>query len=93
MEDALPLAMVCRHLREETRDNTVTRLQRQKHASHTRCYRLARRVRELELANRLLVAVWTAARRQNDEIQSQIYGFMKELEERAAELDRSRVSV
>ena len=93
MEDILPLALVCSRLREETRDDTVTKLQKQKHAAHTRCYRLSMRIRELELANRLLAAVWVTTKRQNDEIHNQIQGFMQELEERAAEMDRSRISV
>ena len=93
MEDVLPLALVCSRLREETRDDIVTKLQKQKHAAHSRCYRLTVRIRELELANRLLAAVWVATRRQNEEIHDQIQGFMQELEQRAAELDRTRISV
>ena len=88
MEDTLPLALVCKHLREETRDDTVTKLQKQKHAAHTRCYRLSMRIRELELANHLLAAVWVATKRQNDEIHRQIQGFMREMEERAKDQTR-----
>ncbi len=78
MESIRPLATVCKQLRQETRDDTITKLQKRIHAAHTRVYRLNRRVRELELTNRLLTAVWKAMRRQTEAIQAHIHQFMED---------------
>ena len=78
MESLRPLATVCKQLRQETRDDTVTRLQKQKHAAHTRIYRLNRKMKELELANRLLTAVWLTTKRQNEAIQAHVLRFVED---------------
>ena len=79
MESIRPLATVCKQLRQETRDDTVTRLQKQKHAAHTRIYRLNRKMKEMELANRLLAAVWLATKHQNEAIQAHVLRFVEEV--------------
>ena len=78
MASIRPLATACKQLRQETRDDTITKLQKQKHAAHTRVYRLTRKVKELELANRLLTAVWKAMRRQTEAIQAHVHQFMED---------------
>ena len=65
MEDTRPLALVCKHLAQETRDETLTRMMKQKHAAHAATHRLRKKVRELELAVSLLAAVWTVTERHN----------------------------
>ena len=72
MEDLRPLVATCKHLRSEARDETITRLYRQKHAAHTRIYRLRRKIKELELTNRLLTACWISATNHNATINARV---------------------
>ncbi len=65
MEDIQPLITVCRHLHEEARDETVSRLQKQKHAAHNKVYRLQKKCRKMELTIRILGAAWNATTRHN----------------------------
>ena len=72
------MATVCKQLRQETRDDTVTRLRKRIHAADTRIYRLRKKLKEMELANRLLAAVWIATKHQNEAIQAQVHRFVEE---------------
>ena len=77
MEDMRPLVTTCKHLRSEARDETITRLYRQKHAAHSQTYRLRAKVRELELANRLLAACWASATTHIDLLHARIAEIVK----------------
>ena len=77
--DALQaLAVTCKHLHQEL-PATLPRLQKQKAAAHTRVYRLRARLVALELTNKLLLAMWLAARRHNDVIRSELERYVREL--------------
>ena len=58
------LTSTCRHLRAE-RDETIARLAKQKHAAHAMCHRMRAKLRQMELANRLLKALFLASERHN----------------------------
>ena len=77
MEDLRPLTMTCKHLRQEAKDETVERLCRQKHAAHARTCRLRRKVKELELTNRLLSACWVSATKHIEILDSRIAEITK----------------
>ncbi len=77
MEDLRPLVATCKHLRSEARDETITRLYRQKHAAHSQSYRLRAKVKELELANRLLAACWASATGHIDLLHARIAEIVK----------------
>ena len=81
MEDLQPLITTCKQLRNEARDETVLRLRRQKHAAHARTYRLMAKVKELELANRLLAACWASASRHNDILNGRIAEIVKQAQQ------------
>ena len=72
MEDCLPLSLVCKHLNEETRDETYLRLRKQKHAAHAQSSRLRKHLRESELALRLVSAACIATQRHNRLLAAQI---------------------
>ncbi len=77
MEDLRPLITTCKHLRREAMNETVERLCRQKHAAHSRTCRLRTKVKELELANRLLSACWVSATRHIEILDSRIAEITK----------------
>ena len=77
MEDLRPLITTCKHMRQEARDETIERLCRQKHAAHSRTYRLRSKVNELELANRLLAACWASATTHIDILHARIAEIVK----------------
>ncbi len=74
MEDIQPLTTVCKHLHEEARDETVSRLQNQKHAAHNKVYRLTVRI---------LGAAWNATARHNTILNN----LIQELAEQARQND------
>ena len=78
MDTLQALAVTCKHLHDEL-PSTLTRLQKQKAAAHTRAYRLRRRVLTLELANKMLMAMWLTVRRQNELIQMEMDRYVQEL--------------
>ena len=77
MEDLRPLTLVCKHLRSESHDDTVARLGKQKHAAHAATHRLRKKVNELQLAVRLLSAVWIHTERQNATLRQQCRDFVE----------------
>jgi len=78
MDTLQALAVTCKHLHQEL-PSTLTRLQKQKAAAHTRAYRLRRRVLTLELANKMLLAMWLTVRRHNELMQREIDRYVQEL--------------
>ena len=78
MDTLQALAVTCKHLHQEL-PSTLTRLQKQKAAAHTRAYRLRRQVLKLELANNMLLAMWLTVRRHNELIQMEINRYVQEL--------------
>ena len=67
-----------KHLRNECRDDDIMRLKRQKHAAHASNSRLRWKIRQLELTNRLLMAVYVTTERHNHILQMEITKFAKE---------------
>tara|TARA_B100000700_G_C14881246_1_gene778187 strand:- start:334 stop:540 length:207 start_codon:yes stop_codon:yes gene_type:complete len=59
-------------MNEETRDETYLRLRKQKHAAHAQASRLRTRLRETELALRLVSAAWIMTQRHNNSLAAQI---------------------
>ena len=51
------LTITCRHLRHE-RDETLAKMAKQKHAAHAMSCRLRKKLRRMELSNRLLIAMY-----------------------------------
>ena len=78
MDTLQALAVTCKHLHQEL-PSELPRLQKQKAAAHTRAYRLRRRVLTLELANKMLLAMWLTVRRHNELIQMEINRYVQEL--------------
>ena len=76
--DIQPLATVCKHLRDETRDETVIKLSKQKHAAHAKCYRLQLKVKQLELTTRILAACWASATKHNEALNAKIAEIVKQ---------------
>ena len=81
MEDLRPLITTCKHLRDEARDETVERLFHQKRAAHSQTYRLRLKVKELELANRLLAACWASATRHIDILNARVTEIAKQTQQ------------
>ena len=77
MEDLRPLTLVCKHLRNESHDETIARLGKQKHAAHAATHRLRKKVRELQLAVQILSAVWIHTERQNETLRQQFRDFVE----------------
>ena len=65
------LSLTCRHLRNE-RDDELAKLAKQKHAAHAMCHRLRRKLRKMELSNRLLLAVFLASEAHNRIIRERV---------------------
>ena len=84
MDTLQALAVTCKTLHQEL-PSTLPRLQKQKAAAHTRAYRLRRRVLTLELANKMVLAMWLTARRHNELIQMEIDRYVKELKKNDVE--------
>ena len=76
MEDLQPLTIVCRHIRDEARDATIFRLRKQKSAAHAHNYRIRRKMRKLELTNRLLTSVYIACEQHNTTLRKLIEEFV-----------------
>ena len=81
MEDLDALIVTCRHLRHEGRDETLARARRQKHAAHCKATRLREKVRQLEVANRILAACWATTAHHNEILSQQITRIAKEARE------------
>ena len=79
------LALTCRHLRTE-RDEAMAKLMRQKRAAHTMCHRLRKKLRKMELSNRLLIALYLATENHNRVIREQVTASTQELMEELPEL-------
>ena len=56
----------------ECRDKELCRLRRQKHAAHSRVYRLKHKLSEMQLAKSLLLLVYLVASQENDRLRRQI---------------------
>ena len=76
MEDLRPLTVVCKHLRSESLDETVTRLGKQKHAAHAQTHRLRKKVRQLQLTVRLLTAMWLNIEHHNSMLREQVQKYV-----------------
>ena len=76
MEDLQPLTIVCRHIRGEARDATIFRLRKQKSAAHAQNYRIRRKMRKLELTNRLLTSVYMVCEQHNSTLRKLIEEFV-----------------
>lgn len=76
------LTLTCRHLRAE-RDETIARLAKQKHAAHAMCHRMRRKLRQMELTNRLLMALFLASEQHNrviaERVRTAVEAGMEEL--------------
>ena len=56
----------------ECRDKELQQLRRQKHAAHSRVYRLKLKLSELQLAKSLLLLVYLVASQENDRLRHQM---------------------
>ena len=56
----------------ECRDRELHQLRRQKHAAHSRVYRLKLKLSEMQLAKSLLLLVYLVASQENDRLRRQI---------------------
>ena len=80
MDDLAPLTIVCRHLRNETRDETVTRHRKGKRAAQTAKCRLQAKLRHAQMSNALLLAAYLTTLRQYNELHDRISRFVQEPE-------------
>ena len=65
------LTITCKHLNLE-HDSAVAKLRKQKHAAHQVAHRLKRKLRQLELTNRLLLVTYLAGSAHTRILQEQI---------------------
>ena len=65
----------------ECRDDELQRLKRQKHAAHNQVYRLRLKMREMEIARRLLVVAYLATSHANSVLHERIERYVKEVDE------------
>ena len=56
----------------ECRDKELQKLRQQKHAAHSRVYRLKLKLREMQLAKSLLLLIYLASSQENDRLRRQI---------------------
>ena len=80
MDDLAPLSIVCRHLRSETRDETVTRHRKGKRAAQTAKCRLQAKLRRAEMNAALLLAAYLTTLRQYNELHERVGLFVREPE-------------
>ena len=72
MEHVKALGVTCKQLSVLTRDDQYTKMQKQKRAAHANTYRLRKKLREIEISNKLLTIMWINTNRHNSELQTQI---------------------
>ena len=65
----------------ECRDDELQRLKRQKHAAHNQVYRLRLKMREMEIARRLLIVAYMATSHANLVLHERIERYVKEVDE------------
>ena len=65
----------------ECRDDELQRLKRQKHTAHNQVYRLRLKMREMEIARRLLIVAYMATSHANSVLHERIERYVKEVDE------------
>ena len=78
MEDLTALSIACKHMNTDCRDDTYSKLRKQKHAAHSQNCRLKKKLAMLELANKLLTICWIRIVRENQSIRNQIEEYVEQ---------------
>ena len=79
------LTITCKHMHNE-RDQTITKLRKQKQAAHTKNCRLRAKLRKAELSSRLLMVILLASENQNQVLRNQLTKAIEGELQGAAEL-------
>ena len=77
MENFTALSLTCKHLNTECRDDTYTKLKKQKHAAHTQNYRLKQKNNMLQVTTILLTNCWLNLIRENEKLRNQITQYIE----------------
>ena len=80
MDDLAPLTIVCRHLRSETRDETLTRHRRGKRAAQTAKCRLRAKLTRVETSAAILLTAYLTTLRQYNELHERVAHFVQQPE-------------
>lgn len=78
MEDLAPLAIACRYLRGETRDDTLARHRKAKRAAQTAKCRAQAKLQRAQVNNALLLGAYLTTLSQYNALHEQISRFVQE---------------
>ena len=85
MENFTALSITCKHLNIDCKDLTYSKLKKQKHATHSMCHRLRKKLAISALANKLLTLCWISTTHENRMLQKRISEYI----EQARQMDGS----
>ena len=78
MDDLAPLTIVCRHLRNETRDAAYVRLRKSKRAAQTQNCRLRTKLRRAERNNAVLLTAYLITTEHLQELNERVARYVQE---------------
>ena len=78
MEDLAPLTVVCRHLKNETREAAYTRLRRSKRAAQVQNCRLRAKLRRAEQDNQFLLDSYLTVTAHLQELHERVARYVQE---------------
>ena len=78
MDDLAPLTIVCRHLRNETRDAAYVRLRKSKRAAQTQNCRLRAKLRRAERNNAVLLTAYLITTEHLQELNERVTRYVQE---------------
>ena len=78
MEDLAPLTVVCRHLKNETREAAYTRLRRSKRAAQVQNCRLRAKLRRAERNNAVILTAYLITTEQLQELHERVTRYVQE---------------
>ena len=81
MINTCALSLTCKYLNNELKEPEINKLKKQKHAAHSMCYRLRKKITTLELTNKLLTLCWISITHENRTIREHISDYIKEVRE------------
>ena len=74
------LQFVNKFWQSETRDAEMQRLRKQKHAAHSNVHRLKRKIKEMEIARRLLLVAFLATANANSVLHERIERYVSDMD-------------
>ena len=74
------LAIACKYLNLECREPEINKLHKQKHAAHSTCYRLRKKLEAISLANKILTICFIKLKNENETLKSTIIEHLTQLQ-------------